>query len=66
MNSTVHSAHRKSPFSIVYGFEPVLTLDCQVASECKVHVMAELVTSQQCIQDQVVTKLQTTNEAMAQ
>ena len=66
MNSTVHSAHGKSPFSVVYGFEPVLPLDHQGASECKVHAVAELVTSRRRIQDLVVTKLQTTNEAMAQ
>ena len=66
MNSTVHSAHRKSPFSVIYGFEPVLLLDHQGASECKVHAVAELITTRQHIQDLVVTKLQTTNEAMAQ
>ena len=57
MNSTIYSAHGKSPFSVVYGFEPVLPLDRWGASECKVHVVAELVTSRRHIQDLVVTKL---------
>ena len=57
MNSTIHSAHVKTPFSVVHGLEPALWQDCYGASECKVHAAAKIVTSQLCIQDLLVTNL---------
>ena len=64
-NFTVHMAYRKTLFSIVYGFKPVLPLDNKTGMEYKVHTITEMVQAPHNIQQKVFDSFYATNESIA-
>ena len=67
LNATIHAAHGKTPFFVVFGFEPSLPLDRAIEDihDCKVHAVAKLVHERHKLHHAARTSLERANEAMA-